>query len=365
VKSTLVTAPLPTVRDYATEQLNQDGDEYIPREVDEAGEKKVDSNGHLLGGRQYNCQTFVLPNRGNKLFILASDCATILGYPSSLSMFNENRPLYKIIASQNEKEDLIHLDILPNSHRFLQVTIVTAKSIFRHFGSRIVVNGRRVRDDYWEVNPRKKKFAEEDIAREKRPNAADLIHPTATTEATASSSDQGEKIIPPSHFPKWGALSHRAALPRQGKDLSQPVQYSEDVLETIERQIMHSLSNTSQEGRKGMGNQGANTITTTTNNLYHLTAAQRFKVTFSMIWSPAEFMKKQFPESDKKLISSVIVLTGSATRAQATTVGDYLKRHWPDTGLLVLEMLQKILDQISGDRWLNMLEGELISSTFQ
>jgi hypothetical protein len=170
-KPTVIKA-LPTVRDHTTDQLNPEGDEYIPREIDEAGEGKVTQTGHPLNGREYRCRTFFVPNRGDKLFMLATECARVLGYRDSYLLFNKNRSLYKIIATQAEKDDLIHQEILPYSYRSRQIAIVTARSMFRQFGSRLIVNGRRVRDDYWESKARKQGFTEEDAAGEKRPGAA-------------------------------------------------------------------------------------------------------------------------------------------------------------------------------------------------
>ncbi|KAF2461081.1 chromatin remodelling complex Rsc7/Swp82 subunit-domain-containing protein [Lineolata rhizophorae] len=167
-----VVKALPTVRDHTTDQLNPDGDEYIPREIDEAGEKKVSPSGHPLDGREYRCRTFLVPKRGDKLFMLATECARVLGYRDSYLLFNKNRSLYKIIATQAEKDDLIAQEILPYSYRSRQIAIVTARSMFRQFGSRLIVNGRRVRDDYWESKARKQGFTEEDAAGEKRPGAA-------------------------------------------------------------------------------------------------------------------------------------------------------------------------------------------------
>ena len=169
-KSTL--KALPTVRDHTTDQLNQTGDEYLPREIDEFGEKKVMPNGQLLGGRTYRCRTFLVPNRGDKLFMLATECARVLGYRDSYLLFNKNWSLFKIIASQAEKDDLVQQEILPFSYRSRQIAIVTARSMFRQFGSRVIENGRRVRDDYWETKARKQGFTEADPAGEKRPGAA-------------------------------------------------------------------------------------------------------------------------------------------------------------------------------------------------
>jgi hypothetical protein len=178
---------LPTVRDHTTDQLGPEGDEYIPREYDEAGEKKVTANGQLLDGREYRCRTFFVPNRGDKLFMLATECARVLGYRDSYLLFNKNRSLYKIIATQAEKEDLIHQEILPFSYRSRQIAIVTARSMFRQFGSRVIINGRRVRDDYWETKARKQGFTEEDLAGEKRPGAA-KARDAAAAEASATAS---------------------------------------------------------------------------------------------------------------------------------------------------------------------------------
>ena len=180
---------LPTVRDHTTDQLNEAGDEYLPREIDEFGEKKVMPNGELLGDRQYRCRTFHVPNRGDKLFMLATECARVLGYRDSYLLFNKNRSLFKIIASQTEKDDLVAQEILPFSYRSRQIAIVTARSMFRQFGSRVIENGRRVRDDYWEQKARKQGFTEADAAGEKRPGGA------KTREAEA----QSHVMLPGAH----------------------------------------------------------------------------------------------------------------------------------------------------------------------
>lgn len=169
-KSTL--KALPTIRDHTTDQLSPAGDEYLPREIDDAGEKKVMPNGALHGGREYRCRTFLVPNRGDKLFMLATECARVLGYRDSYLLFNKNRSLFKIIANQTEKDDLVNQEMLPFSYRSRQIAIVTARSMFRQFGSRMIVDGKRVRDDYWELKARKQGFTEADLAGERRPGAS-------------------------------------------------------------------------------------------------------------------------------------------------------------------------------------------------
>jgi hypothetical protein len=162
---------LPTVRDHTSDVLKPEGDEYVPRETDDAGEKKVDEMGYLGGGREYKIRTFTLPGRGNKLFMLATECARQLQYRDSYLLFNKNRSLYKIIATPKDKEQLVADDILPYSYRSRQIAVVTARSMFRQFGSRVIKDGRRVRDDYWEAKAIKQGFTEQDPAGEKRPGA--------------------------------------------------------------------------------------------------------------------------------------------------------------------------------------------------
>uniref|UniRef100_L7JLY4 Chromatin structure-remodeling complex protein RSC7 n=1 Tax=Pyricularia oryzae (strain P131) TaxID=1143193 RepID=L7JLY4_PYRO1 len=188
-KSTL--KALPTVRDHTTDQLVPGGDEYIPRETDEAGEKKVMPNGQLTGGREYKCRTFLVPNRGDKLFMLATECARVLGYRDSYLLFNKNRSLYKIIASQVEKDDLVNQDVLPFSYRSRQIAIVTARSMFRQFGSRVIMNGRRVRDDYWEGKARKQGFTEADLAGEKRPGGGKVREAQEAAQAAQNAALMG------------------------------------------------------------------------------------------------------------------------------------------------------------------------------
>lgn len=191
-KSTL--KALPTVRDHTTDQLGPGGDEYLPREIDEAGEKKVLPNGQLTGNREYRCRTFHVPNRGDKLFMLATECARVLGYRDSYLLFNKNRSLFKIIASQIEKDDLVSQEILPFSYRSRQIAIVTARSMFRQFGSRVIVNGRRVRDDYWETKARKQGFTEADPAGEKRPGASKAREAEANHTASLLGAPHGEIV---------------------------------------------------------------------------------------------------------------------------------------------------------------------------
>ncbi|KAL0934849.1 chromatin remodelling complex subunit [Colletotrichum truncatum] len=169
--------PLLTIGDG----LQLGGNEYLPMEIDRFGENKVLPNGQLLGGREYSCRTFLVHSRGDTLFMLGTECARKLGYRDSYLLFDKNKSLYRIYANQPEKDDLVSQEIIPFSYRSRQIAIVTARSMFRQFGSRIIAGGRRVRDDYWETKARKQGFTEADLAGEKRPGAAKARE--AATEA--------------------------------------------------------------------------------------------------------------------------------------------------------------------------------------
>ncbi|KAL2869650.1 chromatin remodelling complex Rsc7/Swp82 subunit-domain-containing protein [Aspergillus lucknowensis] len=165
--------------------LNEERDEYIPIEFDEAGEKKIDANGYLNGDLEYRCRTFTLPLRGKKLFMLAIECARVLSYVDSYQLFNENRSLYRVLTTQIESDDLAQQDIIPFSFHRRQIAVVSARSMFRQFGSRIIINGRRVRDDYWESQARMQGFTEDDRPDAKRPGG-DKTYPTIMERATAT-----------------------------------------------------------------------------------------------------------------------------------------------------------------------------------
>jgi len=170
---------VPTSRDHTTDQLNAEKDEFLPREIDEDGEKKITAMGEPLGDRKFTVEAFTLQTRGAKHFMLATRCAQSLAYRDSYLLFHKNRSLYKIIANNAEKEEMIKKNIIPNAYRSRQIAVVTARSMFRQFGSRLVKDGRKVRDDYWETKTRKQGFSEDDPAWVKRPGEAKHKEPVS------------------------------------------------------------------------------------------------------------------------------------------------------------------------------------------
>ena len=265
-KSTL--KALPSVRDHTSTELGPEGDEFIPREFDEDGDKKVNALGYPEEGRAYKMKTFTLPGRGQKLFMLATECARVLAYRDSYLLFNKNRSLHKIIASQDEKDHLIQHEILPYAYRSRQIAIVTARSMFRQFGSRVIVSGRRVRDDYWEAKARKQGFTEEDAAGEKRPGATKAKEAAAVEQLSARqnmfqpsdivySSGPGFGMMQPPPMPS-GIASTMAPLPtidpahNRYRDIQRPRQeitgqpYIDTTRTTNEAELMNQVTHAAE-----------------------------------------------------------------------------------------------------------------------
>lgn len=131
---------------------------------DAEGEAKVDKLGNLAGGREYRCRTFTVLGRGNRLYMLSTEPARCVGFRDSYLFFTKHRKLYKIIVDEDEKRDMIERDIIPHSYKGRSIGIVTARSVFREFGARIIVGGRRIVDDYGVAQARADGAVEGDVA---------------------------------------------------------------------------------------------------------------------------------------------------------------------------------------------------------
>ncbi|CAG8670618.1 11006_t:CDS:2, partial [Racocetra persica] len=118
--------------------------------LDEKGEQKITKDGELLGGRKFKVPVFQLPTRGNTWYMCSMDPAKVLGFRDSYLFFTKNQSLKRITVTDEERDYLISTGILPTIFRSRPIAIVSARSIFKMFGSRIIQNGKRRRDDYFE-----------------------------------------------------------------------------------------------------------------------------------------------------------------------------------------------------------------------
>ena len=146
---------------------------------DPEGETKIDRNGYLQGGREYRVRTFTVEGKGSRLYMLSTEPARCIGFRDSYLFFQKHRMLFKIILTDDEKLDLIERDLMPHSYKGRTIGVVTARSVFREFGAKIVIGGRKVIDDY------------------------------RTADARAEGDVEGELAVPEDHLPGHGEEYNR------------------------------------------------------------------------------------------------------------------------------------------------------------
>lgn len=131
---------------------------------DPEGEEKVDKDGHLQGGRDYRVRVFTVKNRGDRLYMLSTEPARCCGFRDSYLFFTKHLRLHKVIVEDDEKMDLIARDIIPHSYKGRSIGVVTARSVFREFGARIIIGGKKVVDDYYTREARDRGDVEGELA---------------------------------------------------------------------------------------------------------------------------------------------------------------------------------------------------------
>jgi len=140
-----------------------DGDELQLPE-DPAGEEKIDKLGFLQGGRDFRLRTFNILGKGQRQYMLATEPARCIGFRDSYLLFQRHRKLLKVRLSDDEKFDLIERELIPRSYKGRTLGVVTARSIFREFGARVIVGGHRVTDDYYEAEARSEGHSPDELA---------------------------------------------------------------------------------------------------------------------------------------------------------------------------------------------------------
>ncbi|KAG7442805.1 uncharacterized protein BT62DRAFT_904881 [Guyanagaster necrorhizus] len=164
-----------------------EGDEFVTPD-DPKGDEKIDKWGNLLGGRKFKANTFILPSRHDKrLYMLAIDAARTSGFRDSLYYFRRNPLAFKLNATQPEKDYLIGEGKLGSHLRTRSVTLITARSAFKLHGSKMVLDGRWVTDDYYE-----EKILQEIAERGIKPGdlVGDLPDPNVQSTEAASRPDR-------------------------------------------------------------------------------------------------------------------------------------------------------------------------------
>ncbi|KAG0326605.1 PHD finger protein 10 [Dissophora globulifera] len=136
--------------DMAEESAAEEDAEEIEGEVEEAGEAKITKNGELLGGREYRCRSFKMPIRGDRIYIMSMDAARVLGFRDSYLFFLRNPHLIRVNTTVEERTWMIENGMLMANFKSKLIAVVTARSLFKMFGHRIIKRGRSKVDDYYE-----------------------------------------------------------------------------------------------------------------------------------------------------------------------------------------------------------------------
>ncbi|ODQ63949.1 hypothetical protein NADFUDRAFT_84012 [Nadsonia fulvescens var. elongata DSM 6958] len=128
------------------------------------GENKINEFGILQGGREFRVRTFTVSGRGDRLYMLSTEPARCMGFRDSYLLFQKHRMLHKVIVNDAEKFDLIERDLIPHSYKGRAIGVVTARSVFREFGAKIIVGGKHIIDDYNEEASRNQGLVEGQLA---------------------------------------------------------------------------------------------------------------------------------------------------------------------------------------------------------
>lgn len=131
---------------------------------DPEGETKVDKNGNLQGDRDYRVRVFKISGRGDRLYMLSTEPARCCGFRDSYLFFTKHMQLHKIIIDDAEKRDLIEREIIPHSYKGRAIGVVTARSVFREFGAKIIIGGKKIIDDYYVTAARERGDVEGELA---------------------------------------------------------------------------------------------------------------------------------------------------------------------------------------------------------
>ena len=123
-------------------------DDEVELPDDPEGELKVDKMGNLKGGREYRVRVFTIVGKGDRLYMLSTEPARCIGFRDSYLFFQKHRQLFKIILPEEAKRDLIERNLIPHSYKGRAIGVVTARSVYREFGAKIIIGGKKIIDDY-------------------------------------------------------------------------------------------------------------------------------------------------------------------------------------------------------------------------
>lgn len=77
----------------------------------------------------------------------------LLGYRDSHILFQKHPQLKRVRITDEERQHLINTGLLITRFKNPEVAVVTARSLYKCFGHKVIKNGKRIQDDYYESEP--------------------------------------------------------------------------------------------------------------------------------------------------------------------------------------------------------------------
>ncbi|KAI8639545.1 chromatin remodelling complex Rsc7/Swp82 subunit-domain-containing protein [Parasitella parasitica] len=112
----------------------------------------------------------------------------LLGYRDSYLFFHKHPSLKRVRINDEEKATLKGMGLLHQWSKHRDVAVVTARSVFKCFGSKMVKRGRRIRDDYYENDHPEESPSKHTVPEEEEYDSSrkSLIAKTARSEGYSS-----------------------------------------------------------------------------------------------------------------------------------------------------------------------------------
>lgn len=361
---------------------DRDEEEYLPTRHDPYGEEKIDRLGVLKGGRTYACKVFrISPSRPGRLFMSAAHCARHLGYTSVLSMLQTNVSLFVFPARDGRK--LPPGDIERHG-------VVSAWSVFRQFGHRVIVRGRPVFDDYFEIHAKEMGHRDHTIWAA----AQGLISTTESLVAITKASDSDLNEEDSTGRTPVQYMQERLEKTTQDNrilyhdEISQAfwtralaLKSSHEVDEALRKVIINSLAG----AEAGAARLSASHLKTLTSVVDFCSAAKALKPDVPLFdnshngpalkavklgphvmvfqWEVPAVIEALLGESGTSSVADVIshftAIYGSETNYECASCSEILYKYWDSSGRLSIEIISRVMAELLESEEPNSVHGTM------
>ncbi|KAH3666726.1 hypothetical protein WICMUC_005543 [Wickerhamomyces mucosus] len=150
---------VPIIRKFNSEII--EGKEHYS-ETDFKGETKITENGVLTNGKKFLINTFTLPGRGKELFASGTEVSKFLNCRDAFILYTRYKQLKRQIANEEERKFIDNSSLGLSKLKSRSISYTSVKNLYMVLGAKIVANGLRVVDDYWEDDLIAQGFTEKD-----------------------------------------------------------------------------------------------------------------------------------------------------------------------------------------------------------